>query len=569
MAYIIQNNCVACLKCVVECPVGAIRVTADRPEIDAAACIACGTCADVCKDGAPTDREAAPARIERHAPIEKECDVLVLGGGGAGLVAAARAAYKTGLRVIVLEKQEKTGGGAWYAADFKVYNSRWQKERGVPDTLEDSLRKAMDDTFWRLDPVLARRCFEATGEFFDWLCDTGENAEEEFREGTYIFDGPDGPVIPVFRKMRRGRQGGTGKYVMDRMLALCRAEGVEILTGCRATELLAENGRVTGALAEDDGGGYRIRCGACILATGSWIEDPEVLRRVDPKFASMEKVRSPHRSPAYTGDGLRLARQAGVLLDEESMCLRLMGPVFMPADSTPYPVFRAMNMDPAPIWVNEQGRRWISETVGMRRGFFDAAIPLREQTHGVSYTVFDANCIEAAIGRSRIGAQSRPFPMPPLPEDWRADMAAAVRDYGFALFEAGTPAELAEKIGVPVEAFTETIERYNTLCDHGVDTDFCKLPEQLTPLRKAPYYALRCSMATDGAFGGVPVDAELRAQRDGGGTTENLFAVGDIASGRFISPGGIKVQIINDLAWAFASGFLAGEHAAEYIRKKT
>ena len=569
MAYFIQNNCVACLKCVVECPAGAIRVTADRPEIDESICVSCGTCADVCHECAPVDREAVSAKTTVHPPVEKECDVLVLGGGGAGLVAAARAAYKTGLRVIVLEKQEKTGGGAWYAADFKVYNSHWQKDRGIPDTLEESLRKAMDETYWKLDPQLARSCFEATGRFFDWLCDTGENVEDAFREGAYIFDGPDGPRIPVFRKMRHGKQGGAGRFVMDQMLTLCREQGVEILTGCKATKLLAEGGQITGALAEDAGGDYRIRCGACVLATGSWIGDEKTLVSVDPKFAAMAKVRSPHRSPAYTGDGLRMAQQVGVRLDEESMCLRLMGPVFMPADSAPYPVFRAMNMDPAPIWVNTQGKRWICETIVSRRGFFDAAIALRDQPEGMSYTVFDANCIEAAIKRSRSGIQSGPFPMPPVPEDWQADMDAAVRDYGFALFQAVTPEELAKTIGLPADTFLETIERYNTLCDQGLDTDFFKLPEQLTPIRKAPYYALRCTMATDGAFGGIPVDAQLRAFAEDKGTIENLYTVGDIASGRFINPGGVKVQIINDLAWAFSSGFLAGEYAADYILEKT
>ena len=49
----------------------------------------------------------------------------------------------------------------------------------------------------------------------------------------------------------------------------------------------------------------------------------------------------------------------------------------------------------------------------------------------------------------------------------------------------------------------------------------------------------------------------------GGGLVEGFYVVGDFASGRFINQGGVKVQIINDLAWAFASGFLAGEYAAE------
>ena len=61
----------------------------------------------------------------------------------------------------------------------------------------------------------------------------------------------------------------------------------------------------------------------------------------------------------------------------------------------------------------------------------------------------------------------------------------------------------------------------------------------------------------------MPVNARLQAMAVDGGVIENLYVAGDFASGRFINQGGVKVQIINDLAWAFASGFLAGEYAAE------
>ena len=114
---------------------------------------------------------------------------------------------------------------------------------------------------------------------------------------------------------------------------------------------------------------------------------------------------------------------------------------------------------------------------------------------------------------------------------------------------------------------TACVERYNAQCEQGKDLDFCKKKEELIPLCKAPNYALRCSMATDGAFGGVPVDEHSRAMAADGSVMENLYVTGDFASGRFINQGGIKVQIINDLAWAFASGFMAGSHAAEQLQK--
>ncbi len=422
--------------------------------------------------------------------------------------------------------------------------------------------RAMDATYWRLDPQLVRRCFEATGEFFDWLCDTGEQVEDQFREGHYIFDGPGGPVVPVFKKMRHGAQGGTGKFVMDQMLSLCEQRGVTILNDTAAQELITKDGKVTAVLCRDEGGMVRITCRSCVLATGSWIENQQVLEKVDPKFAAMEKVRSAHRSSAYTGDGIKLAQQAGAKLDWDSLCLRLMGPLYMPADNSPYPVFGAMTFDPSLIQVNEKGERWVNEEMGSRGNFFGQAIPLRDQPHGISFKLFDATCIEKAVERSRSGEVAGPFPMPPLPENWEEDMEGALADYGFAFKKADSIAELAELCGIDPVTLTETVERYNQLCDAGCDTDYCKSKEGLVALRKAPYYALRCTMATDGAFGGVPVNAKMQAYAAHGGLIENLYVTGDFASGRFINQGGVKVQVINDLAWAFASGFIAGEEAA-------
>jgi succinate dehydrogenase/fumarate reductase flavoprotein subunit len=48
---------------------------------------------------------------------------------------------------------------------------------------------------------------------------------------------------------------------------------------------------------------------------------------------------------------------------------------------------------------------------------------------------------------------------------------------------------------------------------------------------------------------------------------EGLYVTGDFATGRHINLGGIKRQVLNDLAWAFSSGFLAGTNVAGYLKK--
>jgi succinate dehydrogenase/fumarate reductase flavoprotein subunit len=568
MAYFINDDCVCCEKCREECPAGAIYRREGIMKIDAEKCVGCGTCASVCNLGAPVDLTAEPVKPKKHPLVEKDCDLVVLGGGGAGLVAAARAAYLSKRRVIVLEKAKKTGGGAWFAADFKVFNSKWQKERNIPDMLDQSVLAAMDATYWKLDGHLVDACFHATGEFFDWLCETSRNAEDNFQEGRYIFDGPEAPVFPVFKKRRRGKQGGTGKFVMDQMLSICKELGVEVLTGHAASDVVVKNGKIVAVIADDPGGQTRVNCKACVLATGSWINNQKILERVSPKFAGMETGRSPHRNPAYTGDGIKLAEKAGAFVDYDSFCLRLMGPMMVYANEPPpYRTLSSMMNGPSAIFINKNGKRWINERTMMRTGPFNAAVTLLDQPEGVSFTLFDANCIEHAVAQYRSGhpVDNGFFGAASFPEDWQADLDAAIAEYGEYVKKADTLSDLAALIDVDAYVLAETVVRYNEQCAVGRDADFFKAPDQMVPLTKGPYYAVVNRMATDGAFGGVLVNADTQAYAKDHSLVDGLYVVGDFASGRFVNMSGVKVQIINDLAWAFSSGFMAGSSVARYL----
>ena len=125
---------------------------------------------------------------------------------------------------------------------------------------------------------------------------------------------------------------------------------------------------------------------------------------------------------------------------------------------------------------------------------------------------------------------------------------------------------LAEKLGVPAKNLRETIELYNHSCKTGFDEDCFKEPEYLVPL-KGPYYGFMTALNTDGAFGGVRVNADIQAYSQDGGLVEGLWVPGDFSSGRFVNDRGLKRQVINDLAWAFSSGFIAGEQAAAYLKE--
>ena len=57
MAYIINDDCIACGSCEAECPVGCISESDGKYVIDANECIECGACAGACPVGAPNKED--------------------------------------------------------------------------------------------------------------------------------------------------------------------------------------------------------------------------------------------------------------------------------------------------------------------------------------------------------------------------------------------------------------------------------------------------------------------------------------------------------------------------------
>jgi succinate dehydrogenase/fumarate reductase flavoprotein subunit len=151
-------------------------------------------------------------------------------------------------------------------------------------------------------------------------------------------------------------------------------------------------------------------------------------------------------------------------------------------------------------------------------------------------------------------------------EEVHKDIDPAVDKEDGVVFRADSIPELAQKLGIDPAALQETVDTYNEACKTGMDWDCFKPSQWLSPLATAPFYAVKASLGTDGAFGGVEIDANMRAKAQAGGVVDGLYVVGDLASGRFINMAGIKKQILNDMSFALSSGFLAGSHAAEYVK---
>ena len=496
--------------------------------------------------------------------MEKTCDVLVVGGGGGGLVAAVRAAQLGGKKVIVLEKAKKTGGGMQFAKTMRTFGSKWQKERNLPDVTATYLRNVMDATYWRLDPDLALKTVNATGQFFDWFCELAEPEEVAlFHEGKYIFEEYGGPIGPQLGGP--GEPTESGKVFMDVMRRKCDEFGVEVLTSHRAVRSEIQNGKITAVEAEGPDGSVLIHCQTCIIACGSWINNPEVVKKYYPDYyeASKHIGTSPHTNPNYTGDGFKLVEGLDVEEDEKNFTLRPMGPMVMSRSR----VLGSMSNSPYMMVVNRKAKRYICEPSQIRLSIFDSGVIQMEQPEGEVFILFDSNNLEAAIRANKENpVQTKPpFAPPSFPdtlEEAQNEIQESLKDGTKNEYIADTVEELAEKLGLDPAALADQVRIYNDSCRKGFDVQCFKDASYLVPMEKAPYYAIKADLGTDGAFGGILVNGDMQAYRKDGSLVDGLYVVGDFASGRFINMTSVKVQLINDMSWALASGFIAGTNAA-------
>jgi fumarate reductase flavoprotein subunit len=547
-------------------------------QIDQEKCVSCGSCAEACRLGIIFP-EGYVKEVKYHDPVAYSCDVLVIGGGAAGLIAAAKTA-EAGKQVILLEKLPKLGGGSQFAQGLRMFSTKMDAEAGVPDQMDDYIRSALNTCRWEIDPRLIANAFHALPECFDWMC-----------EWAPVQDSWAVTVSPFGNKMVNTKNGrDAGWFVTQNMEQRCREKGVTILTQHTAKKLVMEQGKVTGVVAEDAGGEVHISCKACLMATGN-ISYGEVLKKTLPSYYFADSYANSHRMPGNTGDHISMAEDAGISVDYDSVAAAYLGGMI--AKGVEGPMMQHVDRGEA-LKVNKNGKRWINESVNSESAIW-AQI---KQPGCASFTILDKAILDSKaeapyrpvvnrtgrnIGEGIPGpdgkfSQNVSFGPPGghggpggpggpggAPVDAETALRRAAEYQGGHVFVADTLEELAQKAGIPVESFTATVARYNELCEKGHDDDFYKLPNYLKPIQQAPFFAIRCHMATDGVFGGLDADENVNVLSHGA-PVEGLYCAGDTIGNRYINQGGEKLECINDFSWAFASGYLAAKKMLEYLQ---
>lgn len=563
----ITENCVGCHNCYSECPMQAIEWLGNQYAIDQDKCVQCGLCAKVCHTASIIDPEEDRS-VPAHDLIVKESDVVVC-GAGTGLVAAVRAAM-LGKKVIVLEKSSRLGGNTDYAhAYFPVY-TKWHKEAGMPDVREDAIAHYLDATNHVLDPEVVRTAVYGAGEFFDWLCTLTDchQVYQLVNLGDADAHGPIyGPGLLDFPNRIRDNlncrddaigPGWGGTFVKYTMLEAIERLGlnVEIYTEHAARHLLLDDsGAIRGVVADDPGGQTQINAPVVILATGGFGKSDEKLREFTPWFFAGERPFHRFSVPTDTGDGIDMLRELGVEPNPDRMFISQFGPKHHPFSN----VLADIALEPEMLQVNLNGKRWVDETGNI----FAMRLTIADQPQERSWAIHTRDTMKMVADRfinNPAFASKACFY-----ETWEEELK---EEAGLPIppcLIADTIEELAERIGMPVDALTDTVNRYNEFCAAGEDTDFGKKPPLLIPLDHGPYYAIMGQRFSEAALGGLMVDGQCRVLRNDNTYIPGLYGVGDATSAMHRKD---EMAVISELTWGVASAFASGANAVDYIAGK-
>jgi len=450
-----------------------------------------------------------------------DCDLLVLGAGGSGLVAGARAFDLIGEKVVILEKAKKPAGCTYFASGMgesgPITDSKWQKDAGF---------KVNEDPQ------------DLSGQFFDWLV-TATTEEEARKMFSVIKTGGDtnsfwkAGSIKNLERTEKYKDlpdhsigpGRMGSWVVDHLTEYCKKKGITLLTETRARKFVKDDqGNVTVCIADTKDGQLVINFKACVIAAGGYGANKELLKKYYPKeFGAGGKMHS-LCPPAMTGDCILAAEEIGAYIDPTIRSASFPGGFY--GDGMvrhPWSPGLLTLATGKCVIINLHGKRWKNEA-GAGGG------DLAAQPDGVWIAIVDSDIVEAAASqkdnmRAMMGEPSR---------DLKADLEweAAMDDAGASgnhTRKADTFVELALKMKIDPSAFAGTMERYNKFCETGKDLDFGKSAQMLQPVKKPPFYAVfgnRWSQSTKGR-NGIAVNSRFQVLDAKGEVMSGLYAAGD------------------------------------------
>jgi fumarate reductase flavoprotein subunit len=464
------------------------------------------------------------------AKTDMQHDVIVIGAGIAGLVAANRAA-QLGKRVVVLEKgtEERYLCNSRYT--YGTFHINFTDVAADEDVLAGKIA-ACSDGFARKD--LARAIAKDGRRLMQWLRSEGIDLVDLGGYQTNV-------LAPPWREgFGLNWRGYAGDVALARLEENLRRRQGRILRGMRACGLQLAAGAIEVA-TDATAGAANFSAPSVVIADGGFQASFDMIRA--HICAAPEKLLARNGGSA-TGDGLRMVQAIGAASTGLGMFYgHLHSRDAMRSDRL-WPRPYTDEIAAAGIVIDADGRRFADEGLG---GIYLSNAVARLNDPLGATIVFDQAIWDGPPGRGHA--------QPPNP---------LLEEAGGTLHRAQTLADLAGLIGIAPPRLEDVVRAYNAAIDAGT-LHLLSPPRRIDryrawPISTAPFYAMPICAAITNTMGGIVVDGN-GAVLDGSDTpVPGLFAAGSTVGGLDGGPnagyvgGLIKATIALRAAEAIAAG---------------
>lgn len=406
--------------------------------------------------------------------VAENCDIVIVGGGPAGLAAAVSAKQTNADKnVILVEKLDILSGNGKFDMNFF-------------DMINTEAQKAAGNDEWVGEAGLAK--------FLEEKSSNGESAEriQVWANEEYNLDA----WLRAMGVELNYNYGGTNHMAEDNQysgeviqagLEKAAAElGVDVRTGTKGVDLVMEDGACKGVIVTNNAGEtYTINAASTIITTGGFCSNKELLAEYAPGY----EVFNTSNQMGTTGDFVKIFEQNGFKMEN-------MGKMsFFSNIIVPYrDLTGGADMN---LLANSEGALLPNKS-GMDRGTM-----IKEQPNGAAYYITDKTGYDSFYRiRKHVGL-------------------------GYYA-EGATLEELAEKLSINAEGLKASVEQYNADAAAGAENaQIAAVPKRALDA-EGPYYGVRVEAANHMTKGGVVCNENAQVLNADDTVVPGLYAAGEV-----------------------------------------
>ena len=479
----------------------------------------------------------AKRTVEKENDETIDTDVVVVGMGLAGATAAV-SAVDEGVKVVAIEKAGAAGGSSKYSGGFiTAVGTKQAQEEGVTITADDYFAS------YNAQEDLSEKKDETDRDAMKAMIERSASDIEFLDNHNDPITGPDGFGsdfkvwhYPADRTSAFDGEAAGADHIVQLMEWLNKQDNFSIYYNTPATKILTDaNGKVSGVeCTRNDGSTLTVNAKSVVLATGGYAASKEMMERFCPDFPQEWVLPYTTSSMYNTGDGITMAEALNADIYEDGWWMELAIGVDVGGYSTYFPDTLNGLINYANYFVTDgTGKRIlnVNSLYGPRSIVFAKAM---EET-GKIYSIFTKEGFENGIQF--------------IEDNNRVDNKN--------VYKADTLEELAEMTGMDANTFVEQVNRYNEMCEKGVDEDLGQTT--LIPIGEGPYYAVDIKTITMGTIGGLKTDDDKHVLDKEGNAIDGLYAAGELINGKYFNQ--VYTSGCAQLL-SLDSGIIAGRNAA-------